>query len=31
MKKSWKKQNNPKFVEFIMKGDVERIGYINLL
>ena len=31
MKKSWKKENNPKSDEFIMKVDVERFGYNNLL
>ena len=26
-----KKQNNPQFYEFIMKVDVQRFGYNNLL
>ena len=31
MKKSLKKQNNPKFKEFIVKVDVDRFNYNNLL
>ena len=29
--KKLKKTNNPKFYEFMMKADVERYGYNNLL
>ena len=30
-KRSRKKQNNPKFNEFIMKVDIEHFGYNNFL
>ena len=31
MKKSWKKNNTPKFDEFIMKANIDHFGCNNLL